>query len=132
LEQGFTLKFGEVVIKGRIDRIDEVPGGVAIIDYKTGSPKTLKTLEKGDKEQLLLYQIAARDILGYKPSKLVYHYLTDNSEVEFLGSDDDLLILQEDMQNRVRQIKASTFNPTPGFHCQFCDFADICEYRKFS
>ena len=81
VEQAFTMKFGDVVLKGRIDRIDRFEDGIEIIDYKTGSPKT--ELTKEDKEQLFLYQLAARDILGLVPKKLTYHYLTDNSQVSF-------------------------------------------------
>ncbi|MBI4435198.1 ATP-dependent helicase [Candidatus Uhrbacteria bacterium] len=128
VEQGFTMKFGDVVLKGQIDRIDRFEDGVEIIDYKTGSPKT--ELSKEDKEQLLLYQLAARDVLGLVPKRLTYHYLTDNSQVSFLGTDDQLLDLQESIVARVQAIRSSKFDPTPGFHCQYCDFADICEFRQ--
>ncbi|NQV89947.1 ATP-dependent helicase [Candidatus Uhrbacteria bacterium] len=130
VEQGFTIKFGDVVLKGRIDRIDHFEGGVEIIDYKTGKPKTSKTISKEDKEQLLLYQLAARDVLGLVPKRLTYHYLQDNSQVSFLGTGDQLLTLEESIIERVQGIRASKFDPTPGFHCSFCDFADICEFRQ--
>ncbi len=128
VEQGFTMKFGQVVLKGRIDRIDKLDDGIEIIDYKTGSPKA--ELSKEDKEQLLLYQLAARDVLGLVPKRLTYHYLTDNSLVSFLGTDDQLLDLQESIVERAHAIRSSKFDPTPGFHCSFCDFADICEFRQ--
>ncbi|HCU31733.1 TPA: hypothetical protein DIC21_03275, partial [Candidatus Uhrbacteria bacterium] len=73
LEQGFTLKIGELAIKGRIDRLDDVEGGIEIVDYKTGTPKD--KLSKDDREQLLIYQIACEDVLKLKPVKLTYHYL---------------------------------------------------------
>jgi DNA helicase-2/ATP-dependent DNA helicase PcrA len=130
LEQDFTLKIGEAVIKGRIDRIDETDGGVEIIDYKTGTPKQDGKLEAADREQLLLYQLAARDILQLNPVKLTYHYLEDNSRVSFLGEPDDLLDLQEKIIERVAAIRQSNFTAIPGFHCKFCDFADICEFRQ--
>ncbi|MBI2474053.1 ATP-dependent helicase [Candidatus Uhrbacteria bacterium] len=130
LEQGFTMKFGDVVLKGQIDRIDSFEDGVEIIDYKTGTPKTEKTLSKEDKEQLLLYQMAARDVLGLNPKRLTYYYLQDNSQVSFIGTDKQLLELQEQIVERAQAIRASNFQPTPGFHCGFCDFADICEFRE--
>jgi RecB family exonuclease len=128
VEQAFTMKFGNVVLKGRIDRIDAFEDGVEIIDYKTGSPKT--ELSKEDKEQLVLYQLSARDVLGLVPKKLTYHYLTDNSRISFLGTDEQLLDLQESIIDRVKAIQSSSFDPTPGFHCRHCDFADICEFRQ--
>ncbi len=129
LEQDFTLKFGDTILKGRIDRIDTVAGGVEIIDYKTGTPKVDGKIDASDKEQLYLYQMAARDILGLNVVKLTYHYLQDNSQVSFIGDADDLLNLQEKILDRVDGIKKSSFIATPGFHCQFCDFKDICEFR---
>ncbi|MBI2551428.1 ATP-dependent helicase [Candidatus Uhrbacteria bacterium] len=128
LEQAFMLKIGDVVVKGRIDRVDACGEGVEIVDYKTGAPKT--KLERQEKEQLLLYQFAARDVLGLDVRKLTYHYLEDNTELSFLGSDVDLLTLQESIVSRVQSIRSSAFLPDPGRHCRFCDFADICEFRE--
>ena len=130
LEQGYTYKIGDVVLKGRIDRIDTFEDGVEIIDYKTGTPKQLSKLETSDKEQLWLYQLAARDVLQLNPKKLTFVYLEDQSRVSFLGKDDELIKLQDQVVDRVQRIRASNFGPTPGFHCKFCDFADICEYRQ--
>ncbi len=130
LEQAFTLKFGEVVLKGRIDRIDRFEDGVEIIDYKTGTPKTQKSMKPEDREQLYLYQMAAKEVLGLNPKKLTFHYLEDQSQVSFLGTDDELLDLREKIVDRVQKIRKSQFEATPGFHCRFCDFADICEFRQ--
>lgn len=130
LEQDFTLKIGDAVVKGRIDRIDFVDGGVEIVDYKTGTPKKDGKLEIEDKEQLLLYQLAARDILKLQPVRLTYHYLEDNSRVSFIGKEDDLFDLQEKICDRVQAIRSSSFLPKPGFHCKFCDFCEICQWKQ--
>ena len=127
IEQDFTVKFGDVVVKGRIDRIDEFEDGVEIIDYKTGTPK--KELSKEDKEQLLLYQLAAKQSLGLNPKLLTYYYLTDNSRVSFIGSSDELLDIEDKIISSAKAIAESRFQPSPGFQCRFCDFASICEFR---
>jgi CRISPR/Cas system-associated exonuclease Cas4 (RecB family) len=74
--------------------------------------------------------MAAIDVLGLKPKKLTYHYLEDNSDVSFLATDDELAELRQVIIDRVQMIRKSTFEATPGFHCRFCDFADICEFRQ--
>jgi len=127
LEQGFTLKVGDVAIKGRIDRIDDTDGGIEIIDYKSGKPK--EKLAKDDKKQLLIYQLAAEEVLGLKPIKLTYHYLNDRSEQSFIGTPAELIELKENILAEYAKMKDSNFKATPGFQCKFCDYRDICEFR---
>ena len=72
LEMPFNLKIGEYTLYGVIDRIDEEKDGVMIIDYKTGTSK-----DKPDKEQLLIYKMAATEVLGLKPKSLSYFYFNN-------------------------------------------------------
>jgi len=128
LELPFNLKIGEHTLFGVIDRIDKTGDGVAIIDYKTGKPKDKLDFES--KEQLLIYQIAAREVLGLKPERLVYYYLEDAKTVSFLGSEKDIEKQKIKMTEEIIKIKNSEFNPTPGWQCQYCDFKDICDYAQ--
>ncbi len=136
LEQDFTLKLqgtGEymIAVKGRIDRIDELPeGGVEIIDYKTGTPKTNEGLTSDDKEQLLVYQLATEEVLGKKVSQLIYYYLEDGSRVSFLGGEKEKEKIKSMIKKTDSEMKESNFSATPGWHCRFCDFKDICEFRQ--
>jgi len=128
LEMPFNLKIGENTIFGVIDRIDEKEGGVAIIDYKTGKSKEKLTGE--DKEQLLIYQIAAEEILKLKPKELIYSYLNDGKKASFLGSDKEKEQLKEKIKLAIENIKKSNFKATPGWQCGFCDFKDICDFYQ--
>ncbi len=130
LESGFTVKIGDLVLKGRIDRIDEIDGGVEIIDYKTGKPKAENKITKDDKKQLLIYQIAAKEALGLEPKRLTFHYLENNTKVSFLGSDKEIEQLKDELMSALEKIRSSSFNATPGYSCRFCDFSSICEFRK--
>jgi DNA helicase-2/ATP-dependent DNA helicase PcrA len=129
LEQAFNLRIGGNALIGRIDRIDRLKDGNSeIIDYKTGSAK--QSLSALNKQQLLIYQIAAEDILGLKPSKLTYYYLEQGKRVSFCGTEEDKEKLRQNLLKEIQEIKNSAFRPKPGWHCQYCDFKEICEYRR--
>ena len=128
LEMPFNLKVGGYTLYGVIDRIDELDGGVQIIDYKTGQSKDKLDLDA--KEQLLIYQIAAQEVLHLKPKKLAYYYLDDGKMAAFLGSEMELENQKEKIIKEIEKIKNSEFEPTPGWQCQYCDFKDICDFAQ--
>jgi DNA helicase-2/ATP-dependent DNA helicase PcrA len=128
LETTFNLKIGGYTVKGKIDRIDGSSLGVSLIDYKTGKAKEKLALD--EKEQLLLYQIAAEEVLNLQPKELVYHYLNDNKKVSFLGSEPDKQKLKEKIIKTIEAIRSSDFKAKPGWQCSFCDFRHICEFSK--
>ncbi len=134
LEQSFKYKVGPYLLSGRIDRIDKTPEGkIKIIDYKTGEPK--EKLETDDKNQLLIYQLVFDSLPEFKEigevSALSYLYLSDQSELTFIGTAKDLEKIQEKIITTIENINAQNFEATPGkFVCQYCDFKDICEFRE--
>ena len=83
-----------------------------------------------DKDQLLIYQIAAEEVLGIKPKELTYYYLEDNIKVSFLGSEKEKEKIKEKILQEIEAIKNSSFNATPGWQCSFCDFRDICDFAE--
>jgi DNA helicase-2/ATP-dependent DNA helicase PcrA len=128
LEIPFNLKIGEHTLYGVIDRIDEKDGKAVIIDYKTGNSKD-KLLPE-DKEQLLIYQIAAEEIFKSNPKELVYYYLNDGKKASFLGSELEKENLKVKIEKEIGEIKRSSFDPTPGWQCSFCDFKEICDFAQ--
>lgn len=130
LEKSFTIKLAGEVIKGTIDRIDRLAdGSVEIADYKTGKPK--ESLLYDDKRQLLLYQIVAEELLGLKVSSLAFYYLSNGTKLAFSAKPKDLEKLRLEIMDVIRSIKNNDFSPTPEAHkCGYCDFNNICEFRK--
>lgn len=130
IEKGFTLKVDGILVKGRIDRVDDVNGGVEIVDYKTGQPK--EKLDWDDRRQLILYAIAAEE--SFVPplvvKKLTYYYLESNTAVSFEPKDAEKEKLKLQIRESMAKIRESTFAATPGPHCQYCDFKDICPYAR--
>ena len=134
LEGGFTIPIGEWKVTGKIDRLDQLKsGGLQIIDYKTGQPKEKLTHE--DKEQLLLYQLAASQDIAYRHygvvEKLTYCYLENNTQMDFVGSDKDLEELKTELHETITKIYATDFNfITRANACGRCEFCKVSEFRS--
>ncbi|MFA6537656.1 MAG: ATP-dependent DNA helicase, partial [Patescibacteria group bacterium] len=130
LELPFKIKINGNLFKGRIDRLDEKDGLFEIIDYKTGRPKEKLTAE--DKRQLVFYQLVAEEVLQVQLKGLSYYYLENGTKMEFLATKKDKEKLIETVNENIEQIKNNQFSPKPSeFSCGFCDYKNICEFRKF-
>ena len=66
VEKHFRVKLGDVVVTGSIDRIDEGPDGVVLIDYKTSEidDQDQADEEANDSLQLLVYALAYQEMTG--------------------------------------------------------------------
>jgi superfamily I DNA/RNA helicase/RecB family exonuclease len=124
-EEHFEVKVGTATVAGRIDRIDDLGNGrVAIVDYKTGKPRAQEDADES--LQLSIYAMAAREKWGYESDRLVFYNLEENSAV---ATARDRLQLQaarakvEEVANRIVQ---GDFDPTPGYHCRFCSYRNLC------
>ncbi|MCX6781342.1 MAG: ATP-dependent DNA helicase [Candidatus Magasanikbacteria bacterium] len=131
IEQRFKMVIGGEVLTGSIDRMDALPSGeIEIIDYKTGSPKTSEDLKFEDKEQLLIYQLAATRQFNQTPTLLSYYYVQNNEKASFVAKEKDLEKIEKFVGETVAEIRTSNFAATPSSHaCGNCDFKDVCPYR---
>lgn len=122
-ERWFEVKVRGVVIRGRMDRVDRVQGGVHICDYKTGRPKDEDTAKKS--LQLGIYALAAREN-GMKAVSLSFHSLEDNSVVSTTRADADLVKLEGEIERVAISIRRGEFEPKKGYHCRNCEYRTIC------
>ncbi|KKU48413.1 hypothetical protein A3H10_03265 [Candidatus Uhrbacteria bacterium RIFCSPLOWO2_12_FULL_46_10] len=129
LERGFTLKIGPYTLKGQVDRMDVRGDGVEIIDYKTGNvPKNMADV---DKDQLLIYQLAAEIVWREKPVALTFYYLNENKPVSFLGTPEDLEETKQKIIKTIEEIRTSEFKAAPSPQkCRQCDFKNICPFSQ--
>lgn len=128
LEKGFHLRLGEYSLKGYIDRVDDIDdNAVEILDYKTGN--TPKKPKKAN-EQLMIYALAARDILEKKPVAVSFYYIESNTKHTFEVTPEKLEKVETWIGETIRSIRQGNFTATPGRHCEWCDFREICDFRK--
>ncbi|PJE75661.1 hypothetical protein COV04_03620 [Candidatus Uhrbacteria bacterium CG10_big_fil_rev_8_21_14_0_10_48_11] len=129
VEKGFVLKIGPYTLRGKIDRIDAVEGGIEIIDYKTG--RVPASLAEVDKDQLLIYQLAAKKVWHDEPLQLTFYYLNENKPLSFKGSEADLNKLEQKVTETIATIHNGKFPPKPSKHtCGHCDFKAICPFSQ--
>jgi DNA helicase II / ATP-dependent DNA helicase PcrA len=126
-ERQFTFKLGPHLLRGRVDRVDRLPGGeYELIDYKTGRPKNAAQL--ADDVQLSLYAVGAREAWSLDASRQAYYYLLDDQKVSVPADDGDRSEWIRAVALEVAEgILSQGFEPTPSFAaCSVCDYRLVC------
>jgi len=125
-ERPFAFKLGPHLLRGRVDRVDRLPGGEhELIDYKTGRPKTEDQL--AEDVQLSLYSVGAREAWGLEASQQAYYYLLDDRKVSVHCDDGTREWIREVATEVAEGILSQGFEPTPSFTaCSLCDYRLVC------
>ena len=129
LEKSFNLDIEGIKLKGKIDRIDELPDGkIEIIDYKTGSIKTQKEVDQDT--QMTIYTMAATEALKIKPDILSLYYVESGEKLSTKRTQKQVGAEKETIKDVVKGIKENSFEANPGKHCTWCDYKNICPFAE--
>ena len=125
-ERSFNFPLGRNHIRGRVDRIDALPGGgYELIDYKTGVPKRAEQLR--DDVQLALYALAAREAWQIEATERTYYYVLDDERVRLGSADGAPGWIEETVEEVAGAVMAQAFEPTPSFAvCAMCEYRIAC------
>jgi DNA helicase II / ATP-dependent DNA helicase PcrA len=139
-ERRFELQVGTAKVAGRIDRIDRIKDDriridginddragsetIAIIDYKTGKPKSQD--EADESLQLSLYALAAREVCGSRAGRLVFYNLENNTAVSTTRNDAQLEEAKLCVEEVAAAIARGEFEPKPGYQCSYCPYRNLC------
>ena len=125
-ERSFSFQLGPHMLRGRVDRIDELPGGgYQLIDYKTGMPKSAEQLRED--VQLALYALAAREAWQIEATERTYYYVLDDERVSLGHEDASPTWVEETVSRAGAGILAQSFEPTPSRAvCAMCDYRIAC------
>jgi putative RecB family exonuclease len=119
-------------IKGFIDRLALVDDSVLEIhDYKTSNRLPTKDYVESDR-QLAFYQMGvAEKWQGIREVKLIWHYLTFDTEIHSSRTTDQLHQLRQATLELIRRIETDRqFLPKEGPLCGWCDYQGFCPKRK--
>jgi DNA helicase-2/ATP-dependent DNA helicase PcrA len=125
-ERQFTFPLGPHLLRGRVDRVDRLPGGeYELIDYKTGRPKSAAAL--AEDVQLSLYAVGARESWRLDASRQAYYYLLDDEKVAVPDDGNRGEWVREVATEVAAGIRAQDFEPTPSLTaCSLCDYRLLC------
>lgn len=130
-----------MLLQGNVDRLDRGPGVIQIVDYKSGKFITRKQTESGEKLQLQLYALAAREKFGtervvarysflrLKPNESEWSLDTDRDE------DEALLAAAGQVAREVRSsVDAGEFEvrPTVSTCPSYCAFIHACRVNHYT
>jgi DNA helicase-2/ATP-dependent DNA helicase PcrA len=125
-ERAFQFRMGPHLLRGRVDRVDRLPGGgYELIDYKTGRPKTAAQLRED--VQLSLYAVGARESWQLEAARQAYYYVLDDEKVPVERSEEDRDWIAETVFTVADGILGQGFEPTPSYSaCSVCDYRIAC------
>ncbi len=126
LEKQFDFQVGPHHVRGRVDRVDRLPGGdYELIDYKTGERKSEADLESD--LQLALYRLAAREAWDIEAGIGSYYYVLDADKVAAPVKPDDAERVERTVLQVGEGVLGQDFEPTPSpTVCSWCDYRLIC------
>jgi DNA helicase-2/ATP-dependent DNA helicase PcrA len=135
IERDFKFKLdpGDTVV-GRWDRVDERPGGIALVDYKTSQ---IQSQDKADErarkslkdDQLGLYALAYREMYGVVPARVEMQFVgagvTGSADV----SPEHLERARERAALAAAGIRSARFPAKPGPRsCGRCPYSRFCAH----
>ncbi|MBI3347803.1 MAG: PD-(D/E)XK nuclease family protein [Burkholderiales bacterium] len=132
----FAAPLDALTLRGRLDRVDESPGGTWLLDYKTGDAKGLKekVAAKLEDTQLATYALLSGAEPGLRAAYLV---LDDGKGIALLPHadvSDTALALRDGLQADLTELQAGAPLPAlgEGKVCEYCEVRGLCRRDDWS
>ncbi|MBK6533523.1 MAG: PD-(D/E)XK nuclease family protein [Deltaproteobacteria bacterium] len=133
VERSFELHLDSANVVGRadviLDREDGLPGGLALVDYKT---RSVAKVDEAMALQLQVYTAAARGE-GYDVRAAWLHDLTAPkaaARVTVASTPDVVLIATQALTALARGVRDRSFPAQPGDGCRYCDVRPLCRHAR--
>jgi DNA helicase-2/ATP-dependent DNA helicase PcrA len=134
VERTFRFRVGPNTVEGRWDRIDERPGGIVLVDYKTAeiddAPQATKRAQESVREgQLGLYALAYREMYAAVPAAAELHFVGPGTVGAAAVKNESLEKAADRVFDAGKGIRAGRFEPTPSQRvCAFCPYSRFCAH----
>lgn len=123
---------GGVPFKGVLDRVDETPDGLRIVDYKTGKDRSRPNPRVGDDhgDQIKLYAAAMQAALGEKPRSGYLYYVEHGKKRRVAVADRQITKAVRGFRASWEALQASlstrTFETRTSPLCGWCPLVNAC------
>jgi putative RecB family exonuclease len=126
-ELGLQAAWGDIVLKGRLDRIDADTGrGLVVVDYKTSRRPATQAAADAD-EALTIYAALVERRLGRPVTRMVLDYVVAGTRVVTERPPAVLRERLDDVLATAATLRADReFRPRPGPWCAGCDLLQRC------
>jgi putative RecB family exonuclease len=128
-ELGLQATWGDIVLKGRLDRVDADPGsdrGLVVIDYKTGRRPATQEAADAD-EALTIYAALVERRLGRPVTRMVLDYVVAGAQVVTERPPEVLRERLDEVLATAATLRSDqAYLPRPGPWCAGCDLLRRC------
>jgi len=132
LEKPFQFNIDDLIVAGRIDRVDKLENSkIEIIDYKTGQ-NMLTQKDLIDNKQLSFYALAAKEILekpfNIDPQNLILslHYIETTTKLSTQRNQLQLDKTKQYILEKIKEISQSNFACSKSIFCKNCEYKMLC------
>jgi len=129
VERHFRVKLSDIVITGSMDRVDEGPHGVTLIDYKTSGEDDEEKADDASRKslQLSVYALAYRELAGRLPDRLELRYVLAGVTGVSPCDEERIAKALAKIHEIATAIRAEAFDARPDPRkCSICACRPIC------
>ncbi len=133
VEEAFSLKIGDTILRGVVDRVQRLPdGSTEVVDYKTDR-RVRSPAEVKDGWQLPIYLLACREVftdIQPTPSRAVMFFVGANQRIEVTYTEDELEAKRGELVSAAVDLRSVPRDlHTAGVDiCNACDFRKVCSF----
>lgn len=116
-----------ILVTGRLDLACEAERGVEVIDFKVRSRTGLDIIRPD--YQVRTYAVAVEKTGGQAVDRVLLHLLAEEPGQDLVTYEWSNVVAREAeemLRIAADGILSRRFEPTPGLHCEFCDFRRLC------
>ncbi len=133
IEESFSFKIGNVIIRGRYDLVKERKEEIEIFDYKTSEVETQEVANRrmSQSTQMMIYALSQFVKTGKIP-KTTLIFIESNIIATKKFTPKKLEQIKNDIIKIAKGIEEENYQPKPDKrNCQYCPFNNICPDSEY-